>query len=139
MTEAAPEHAAALQHIGDLTAPEAVAHGRIVQEAELPRLPRRLEGGLKTHQFPAEDLLVVPAGLCLVIEPSPGAAEGDAAVKGAVVMDELNGIYAYLAEKRLDLGSSGKPVKLSGFYKVSFEKGELGSPSQASVIQYTWQ
>ena len=38
-----------------------------------------------------------------------------------------------------EVGSSGKPIKLSGFYKVSFEKGELGSPSQASVIQYTWQ
>ncbi len=37
-----------------------------------------------------------------------------------------------------EVGSSEKPVKLSGFYKVTFEKGELSSPSQASVIQYDW-
>ncbi len=37
-----------------------------------------------------------------------------------------------------EAGSSGKPVKLSGFYKVTFEKGELSSPTQASVIQYDW-
>ena len=36
------------------------------------------------------------------------------------------------------IGSSDKPVKLSGFYKVTFENGELSSPSQASVIQYDW-
>ena len=37
-----------------------------------------------------------------------------------------------------EIGGSSKPVKLSGFYKVTFEKGELSSPSQASVIQYDW-
>lgn len=36
------------------------------------------------------------------------------------------------------IGSSEKPVKLSGFYKVAFEKGELSTPAQASVIQYDW-
>ena len=37
-----------------------------------------------------------------------------------------------------EINNSSKPVKLSGFYKVTFEKGELSSPSQASVIQYDW-
>lgn len=32
-----------------------------------------------------------------------------------------------------------KPVKLSGFYKLTFDNGELSSPSQASVIQYDWR
>lgn len=33
----------------------------------------------------------------------------------------------------------GKPVKVSGFYKVTFGGGELSSPTQASVIQYDWR
>ncbi len=37
-----------------------------------------------------------------------------------------------------EIGSSGKPTKLSGFYKVTFEKGEISNPTQASVIQYDW-
>ena len=37
-----------------------------------------------------------------------------------------------------EVGSTEKPIKLSGFYKVSFEKGELSSPTQASVIPYDW-
>lgn len=32
-----------------------------------------------------------------------------------------------------------KPIKLSGFYKLTFDNGELSSPSQASVIQYDWR
>ncbi len=51
--------------------------------------------------------------------------------KGEVVVK--NGLVEVSEE-----GSSEKPVKLSGFYKVTFEKGELSSPSQASVIQYDW-
>lgn len=30
-------------------------------------------------------------------------------------------------------------VKVSGFYKVMFQNGELSMPSQASVIQYDWK
>ena len=37
------------------------------------------------------------------------------------------------------LGSEEKPTKLSGFYKVTFEGGELDKPTQASVIQYDWR
>ena len=51
--------------------------------------------------------------------------------KGEVVVK--NGLVEVSEE-----GSSNKPVKLSGFYKVTFEKGELSAPSQASVIQYDW-
>ena len=36
-------------------------------------------------------------------------------------------------------GSTEKPVNLSGFYKVTFENGELSAPTQASVIQYDWK
>lgn len=36
-------------------------------------------------------------------------------------------------------GSRDKPIKLSGFYKVTFENGELSAPTQASVIQYDWR
>lgn len=36
-------------------------------------------------------------------------------------------------------GSEFRPTKLSGFYKVKFEKGKINSPVQASVIQYDWK
>ena len=36
-------------------------------------------------------------------------------------------------------GSDSRPIKLSGFYKVTFEKGNLNQPVQASVIQYDWR
>lgn len=36
-------------------------------------------------------------------------------------------------------GSGDKPTKLSGFYKVIFENGQLEKPTQASVIQYDWR
>ncbi|MBP5469477.1 MAG: hypothetical protein J6Z11_09555 [Candidatus Riflebacteria bacterium] len=36
-------------------------------------------------------------------------------------------------------GSGEKPTKLSGFYKVVFENGQLEKPTQASVIQYDWR
>ncbi len=32
-----------------------------------------------------------------------------------------------------------KRVKVSGFYKVTFANGTIGSPTQASVIQYDWR
>lgn len=35
--------------------------------------------------------------------------------------------------------SGGKPIKISGFYKVAFTQYELKSPTQASVIQYDWR
>lgn len=36
-------------------------------------------------------------------------------------------------------GSGSRPIKLSGFYKATFEKGELNNPVQASIIQYDWR
>lgn len=32
-----------------------------------------------------------------------------------------------------------KRIKVSGFYKVVFQKGAFNSPSQASIIQYDWR
>ncbi len=33
----------------------------------------------------------------------------------------------------------GKPVKVSGFYKITFGAGDISTPTQASVIQYDWR
>lgn len=33
----------------------------------------------------------------------------------------------------------GKPIKVSGFYKVTFGGGDISTPTQASVIQYDWR
>ena len=52
--------------------------------------------------------------------------KGDVVVKNGLVEVKEN-------------GSTSKPIKLSGFYKVTFEKGRLSSPVQASVIQYDWK
>ena len=52
--------------------------------------------------------------------------KGEVVVKNGLVEVNLN-------------NSTEKPTKISGFYKVSFEKGELSNPTQASVIQYDWQ
>ena len=35
--------------------------------------------------------------------------------------------------------SSEKPIKITGFYKVTFENGSVSEPSQASIIQYDWR
>lgn len=37
------------------------------------------------------------------------------------------------------INSDSKAVKITGFYKVTFEDGEISSPSQASIIQYDWR
>lgn len=35
--------------------------------------------------------------------------------------------------------SRHEPIRVSGFYKAQFKEGELGNPTQASVIQYDWR
>lgn len=35
--------------------------------------------------------------------------------------------------------SPQKRVKVSGFYKVTFQEGQIANPTQASVIQYDWR
>lgn len=52
--------------------------------------------------------------------------------KGEVVVK--NGLVE-VTKKR----GGGKPVKVSGFYKITFGGGEISSPTQASVIQYDWR
>ncbi len=52
--------------------------------------------------------------------------------KGEVVVK--NGLVE-VGKKR----GGGRPVKVSGFYKVTFGEGEISTPTQASVIQYDWR
>lgn len=52
--------------------------------------------------------------------------------KGEVVVK--NGLVE-VSKKR----GGGKPVKVSGFYKVTFGGGDISTPTQASVIQYDWR
>ncbi len=52
--------------------------------------------------------------------------------KGEVVVK--NGLVEVSSNEK-----GSKPVKLTGFYKVNFEEGELKEPTQASVIQYDWK
>lgn len=52
--------------------------------------------------------------------------------KGEVVVK--NGLVE-VSQKR----GGGKPIKVSGFYKVTFGGGKISSPTQASVIQYDWR
>ncbi len=52
--------------------------------------------------------------------------------KGEVVVK--NGLVE-VGKKR----GGGKPVKVSGFYKITFGDGEISTPTQASVIQYDWR
>ncbi len=52
--------------------------------------------------------------------------------KGEVVVK--NGLVE-VKKKR----GGGKPIKVSGFYKVTFGGGEVSPPTQASVIQYDWR
>jgi hypothetical protein len=65
-----------------------------------------------------------------------------------------SGLFKVLYNQERDLGEvivknglievyntneNSKPIKLSGFYKISFEKGNIQKPTQASVIQYDWR
>jgi len=52
--------------------------------------------------------------------------------KGEVVVK--NGLVE-VGKKR----GGGRPVKVSGFYKVTFGEGDISTPTQASVIQYDWR
>lgn len=52
--------------------------------------------------------------------------------KGEVVVK--NGLVE-VSKKR----GGGKPVKVSGFYKITFGGGDISTPTQASVIQYDWR
>lgn len=74
----------------------------------------------------SSDILVIGAsGLFKVIYDE----EKD---KGEVVVK--NGLVE-VTKKR----GGGKPVKVSGFYKITYGGGEISTPTQASVIQYDWR
>ena len=74
----------------------------------------------------ANIVIVGQSGLFKVIYDEDGD-KGEVVVKNGLVEVSRND------------DKSSKPIKLSGFYKVSFEGGELSSPTQASVIQYDWR
>ncbi|GAB4281524.1 MAG: hypothetical protein Kow0029_26680 [Candidatus Rifleibacteriota bacterium] len=71
-----------------------------------------------------------------------------------VVVNGSSGLFKVIFDQKKDKGEvvvknglvevrkkrgGGKPVKVSGFYKVSFSNGEISPPTQASVIQYDWR
>jgi ferric-dicitrate binding protein FerR (iron transport regulator) len=72
------------------------------------------------------DVVVVGAsGLFKVIYDAE-KAKGEVVVKNGLVE---------VSKKR----GGGRPVKVSGFYKITFGEGEISTPTQASVIQYDWR
>jgi ferric-dicitrate binding protein FerR (iron transport regulator) len=72
------------------------------------------------------DVLVVGAsGLFKVIYDAE-KSKGEVVVKNGLVE---------VSKKR----GGGRPIKVSGFYKVTFGDGDISTPTQASVIQYDWR
>jgi ferric-dicitrate binding protein FerR (iron transport regulator) len=71
-----------------------------------------------------------------------------------IVVNGSSGLFKVIYDDRKDKGEvvvknglvevskkrgGGKPVKVSGFYKVTFSEGNVSTPTQASVIQYDWR
>lgn len=71
-----------------------------------------------------------------------------------VVVNGASGLFKVIYDDRKDKGEvvvknglvevskkrgGGKPVKVSGFYKITFSTSEISTPTQASVIQYDWR
>ncbi|MDN5278730.1 MAG: hypothetical protein PWR01_2695 [Clostridiales bacterium] len=71
-----------------------------------------------------------------------------------VVVNGSSGLFKVIYDQKKDKGEvvvknglvevskkrgRGKPVKVSGFYKITFGGGEVSTPTQASVIQYNWR
>ena len=67
----APLHPVALQQGQDLGAGIALVERRVVEEAQLGLLPRRLQRRLQPDELPVEDLLVVALLCLLYTSPSP--------------------------------------------------------------------
>lgn len=59
--------------------------------------------------------------------------------KGTGEMVVKNGLVEVFTRSGETGGASGKRVKVSGFYKVTFQQGTISNPTQASVIQYDWR
>ena len=91
-------HTVALQQLDDLRTGVALIAGRIVQEAELRVVSRRLQRGLQANELSAEDFFIMPL-LVLLIKPPPGPAQGGLPIKMAVVVEELQGPEAMLRKK----------------------------------------
>ena len=72
------------------------------------------------------DVVVVGASGLFKVIFDEKKAKGEVVVKNGLVE---------VGKKR----GGGRPVKVSGFYKVTFGEGEISTPTQASVIQYDWR
>lgn len=59
--------------------------------------------------------------------------------KGTGEMVVKNGLVEVFTRTGESGSSPGKRVKVSGFYKVTFNQGTISNPTQASVIQYDWR
>lgn len=59
--------------------------------------------------------------------------------KGSGEMVVKNGLVEVFTRTGESGAAPGKRVKVSGFYKVTFQQGTISNPTQASVIQYDWR
>ena len=84
---------------------------RIVQEAILLPLPRRLQRRLQSYELPVQDLgIVLPAVALLFKKPASGTAQGDLAVKIGVVIEQMQIGKAVLLAKALKFCRRDPPV-----------------------------
>mgnify|MGYP000889353170 CR=1 FL=1 len=78
----------------------------------------------------------------LVIEASDVLVTGASGLFKVIYDDEKDRGEVVVKNGLVEVGKKrggGKPVKVSGFYKVTFGGGEISTPTQASVIQYDWR
>ncbi|MBF0500906.1 MAG: FecR domain-containing protein [Candidatus Riflebacteria bacterium] len=59
--------------------------------------------------------------------------------KGTGEVVVKNGLVEVFSRSGEAGGFNGKRVKVSGFYKVTFQNGQISNPTQASIIQYDWR
>lgn len=82
--------------------------------------------GRGTLEIDVADITVVGASGLFKVIYDVEKGKGEVVVKNGLVE---------VSKKR----GGGRPVKVSGFYKVTFGEGDISTPTQASVIQYDWR
>lgn len=78
----------------------------------------------------------------LIIEASDVLVTGASGLFKVIYDDEKDRGEVVVKNGLVEVGKKrggGKPVKVSGFYKVTFGGGDISTPTQASVIQYDWR
>ena len=80
-----------------------------MKKAELLPGPGGLERGLQPGQLPAKHLFILPL-LLLLIEPTPGAAEGQVPIEVAVVVEDVQGGKPLFGKKTGHLRRRVPPV-----------------------------